>query len=396
MNLLSPNNIFKNTMTPFMRNKKIKLQDEEHSINDKLSTRNINNKTIEFQKNDILLKKPRLFSTTNAKILSKLNKNIKSATIKCSNLKNKLFHPIKLKKDKMSNTGISFYRNNRKILTRNYSAYYIKSDLQLDKKYVSELLMNNNNLKNSRSKISEIEQKINKLGKTLNFFPFKKNNSLYLNHSFSCIPYKRIINKNINNNNSNNKEEEIKNKNGILPDYLKNEFNIKGTKILSPFCIKARDNFILKKLTYYFSDKYNLKSDKKYINNKLNIIYAENEEAYNMKLALLNKKLNSKGKIDKYQIGFSPTEKLLRDMEKKVTFMKNIVEYAYPNTTLMKMRIPENKKYHMKYRYKYNFKNEELNNEKLNEIHSQIYKFPNKTIKNSYSRKKYSNIILYK
>ena len=385
MNLLSPNNIFKNTMTPFMRNKKIKLQDEEHSINDKLSSRNINNKTIKFQKKDILLKKPRLFSTTNAKILSKLNKNIKSATIKCSNLKNKLFHPIKFKKDKMSNTGISFYRNNRKILSRNYSAYYIKSDLKLDKKYVSEFLMNYNNLKNSGSKISEIEQKINELGKTLNIYPFKKKNSLYLNHSFSCVPYKKIY-----------KEEERKNKNRILPDYLKNEFNIKGTKILSPFCIKARDNFILKKLTHYFSDKNNLKSDKKYINNKLNIIYAENEEAYNMKLALLNKKLNSKGKIDKYQIGFSPTEKLLRDMEKKVTFMKNIVEYVYPNTTLMKMRIPENKKYSMKYRYKFNYKNDELNNEKLNEIHSQIYKFPNKNIKKNYSRKKYTNIILYK
>ena len=379
-------------MTPFMRNNKIKFQYEEHSINDKLSSRNINNKTIEFQKKDFLPKKPRLFSTTNAKILSKLNKNIKSATIKSSNLNNNLF-PIKLKKDKMSNTGISFYRNNRKNLTRNYSAYYIKSDLQLDKKYVSDILMNNNNIKNNRSKISDIEQKINELGKALNFYPFKNNNSLYLNHSFSCIPYKRIINNNFY---SNNKEEEIKNKNGHYPDYLKNEFNIKGTKILSPFCLKSRDSYILKKLTYYFNDKNNLKSDKKCINNKLNIIYAENEEAYNMKLSLLNKKLNNKGKMDKYQIGFSPTEKLLRDMEKKVTFMKNIVEYAYPNTTLIKMRIPENKKYYMKYRYKKNFKNNELNNEKLNEIQSQIYKFKNKNIKTNYYRKKFSNIILYK
>ena len=290
MNLLSTNNIFKNTMTPFMRNKKIKFPDEDHSINDKLSSRNINNKTIEFQKNDFRLKKPRIFSTKNADILSKL-KNIKSATIKFSNINNNLF-PNKLKKDKMSNTGISFYRNNKKQLTRNYSAYYIKSDLQLDKKYVSDFLVNNNNIKKSRTKIADIEQKINKLGKTLNVFPFKKNNnnSLYLNHSFSCIPYKRIMNKNLNNNKSNNKEEEIKNKNLNLPDYLKNEFNIKGTKILSPFCIKARDIFILKKLTYYFNDTNNLKTDKKYINNKLNIIYAENEEAYNMKLSLLNKK----------------------------------------------------------------------------------------------------------
>ena len=396
MNLISSNNFFKNTITPLIRSSKSKLQEEEYSINDKESPINFSNKTLLFQKKNLLQKHPRIFSTRNPKMLSKLNINIKSATIKSPNLNKNIFHPIKLKKDKMSNTGISFYRNNSKKIKRNYSAYYIKSDLPLEKSYISDFLIKNNeNKKNSKSKITEIEEKIKKLGKTMNLYLFKKNksSSIYLNRSFSSIPQKRIMSQ-YNYRSHNN--EEVKNKNDAIPDYLKNEFNIKGTKILSPFCTKARDSFILQKFIRYFNDKNNLKSDKKYINNKLNIIYAENEEAYNMKLALLNKKLNKKGKIDRYKIDFSPTEKLLRDMEKKVTFMKNIIEYAYPNTALMRMRIPESKKYYTNYKYKYDFKNEELNNEKLNEVQSQIYNFPNKTFKTNYSRKKFYNIFLYK
>ena len=404
MNLISSNHFFKNTITPFIRrtykNSYIS-NNEDYSINDTKLSRNEKNKTFFFQKKNLLYKRARLFSTRNPQIISKLNKNIKSATIKSPGLKENIFYPIKLKQDKMSNTGISFYRNNIKKLKRNYSAYYIKSDLPLGQNYISDFLVKSKELKIKSCNISEIEQKIRKLGKTLNLFIFKKQNLSELNRTFSGFPYKRFINQQIKqikyNNNSTHDDEGKKNKNETikLPDFLKNEFNIKGTKILSPFCLKARDNFILKKFTQYFDDKNNLKSDTKYINNKLNIIYAEDEDAYNMKLALLNKKLNMQGKIDKYQIGFSPSEKLLRDMEKKVTFMKNIVEYAYPNTALMRMRIPESKKYFMKYKYKYDFKNKDVNNEKLNEVQRKIYKLPNKASKNNFRRNK-KHSILYK
>ena len=410
MNLISSNNFFKNTITPFIRRTYkncFMANNEDNSINNKFS-RNDKKKTILFQKKNLLYKRARLFSTRNPQIVSKLNKNIKSATIKSPVGKtNSIFYPIKLKQDKMSNTGISFYRNNTKKLKRNYSAYYIKSDLPLGQNYISDFLVKSNELKIKSCKISEIEQKIRKLGKNLNLLIFKKKKSSQLNRTFSGFPYKKFLNQPINynnninynsindNNNKNNEDEKNKNKKIKLPDFLQNEFNIKGTNILSPFCLKARDNFVIKKFSQYFDDKNNLKSDTKYINNKLNIIYAENEDAYNMKLALLNKKLNMQGKIDKYQIGFSPSEKLLRDMEKKVTFMKNIVEYAYPNTTLMRLRIPESKKYFMKYKYKYGFKYKDLNNEKLNEVQRKIYKLPNKTMRTNYGRKK-EHVIIYK
>ena len=223
----------------------------------------------------------------------------------------------------MINTAINF-RNNSKSLKRSCSAYYIKSDLPLKKQYITDLLFNDDQKGDHSSKISEIEQKISKLEKTLNIFSTKNSNSSRLSKCFSSVPNGRQIEQKSNIIShytrhciSHRNKEENKNREIILPDYLQESFNINKTNILSPFCAKARDNYLLLKFFKYFNEKNNLKSDKKYINNKLNIIYAENEEAYNMKLALLNKKLNKKGKIDRYKIDFSPTEKLLRDMEKK-------------------------------------------------------------------------------
>ena len=367
------------TLITKLSKNKLKLNKEESSNNEKKSSENINHRIIENKK------KEKLFSSRNQKFYRQANKTLKSANIKSHEI-NDIFHPIKQKSDKMSNTGISFYKNSRNNIKRNYSAYYMKSNLILGQKYLSDFLIDNSDTKIENSKISEIEQKIRKLGRTLNLHLFKKNKSYPISRTFSSFPVSRNAKKKIfyklNNNNFKNIEEE-KNKSNIknhknLPDYLKHKFNIKGYNILSPFCMKARDSFIFKKFNRDINDKNNLRSDNKYINNKLNIMYAENEEAYYKKLALLNRKLIKKGKIDKYHIGVSPTEQLLRDMEKKVTLMKNIVEYAYPNTTLMRMRISEGKKYYKKYKYKYDFKHFNSNIEKLNEAHSQIYISPDR------------------
>ena len=58
--------------------------------------------------------------------------------------------------------------------------------------------------------------------------------------------------------------------------------------------------------------------------------------------------------------------------------MKNIIEYAYPNTVMIKLRIPESKKYLMKYNYKSNFKKNELNDD-FSQKFLHIYKLPIKS-----------------
>jgi hypothetical protein len=390
---MTTNDFFKNTKIPHISkiNKNNHSKNEDNKINDNLISQNI----LLFNKSNLTKRSQRLFSTRNPKVSNKFNKIIQSASVNTPKTKiNKnIYNSTVIKKDKMSNTGISnrsYRRDNNKLNNRNYSAYYIKSDVPLEPTFISDILAKNNKKRYFSSKISEIEEKIGKLGKSLKLF-HSKNKQLNLNKSFINLSSSKNNNNILDSRNSMNNNEEEKNElekekgEEIFPDYLKNEFKIKGTNIISPFCLKSRDSFTLQKFIREFNNKSNLKSDKKCINNKLNIFYAQNEEAYNMKLTLLNKKLIEQGKIDKYKIGFSPSEQLLRDIEKKVTFMKKIVEYAYPNTTLMRLRIPESKRYFMKYKYKYEFKKYPIYNEQYDEVHNEIYNYPAKSSrKNSF------------
>ncbi len=381
--MINSNKFFKKTFSPFIKNKYKIIED--HSINDNKSSKINIYKTNYFtiEKNNLIINSQRINSTKNS-ILTKINnKKLKSAIISPNNSARTFFCSNTIK-HKLINTPINF-RNSNKSLKRSCSAYYIKSDLPLQRQYITDLLFKDGQKRDNSSKISEIEQKINKLKKTLNIFSSKNNNSLRLSRCFSSVPNGRqtklrsnIISHYTKYCDNHRNKEESKRREIILPDYLQESFNIKKTNILSPFCIKARDNYLLLKFFKYFNEKNNLKSDKKYINNKLNIIYAENEEVYNKKLIQLNKILNKKGKKDKYHIGLSPCEEQLRNMEKKVSFMKNIIEYAYPNTVMIKMRIPESRKYFMKYNYKSDFKKIELNDD-LPQKFFHIYKLPIKS-----------------
>ena len=60
-----------------------------------------------------------------------------------------------------------------------------------------------------------------------------------------------------------------------------------------------------------------------------------------------------KGKNIKYK-PFSTSRKQLKDMEKEVTFMKDIFKYVFPNTAMLKLK--DIKKYFKKIK-KTNFKN---------------------------------------
>ena len=376
-------NFFKKTIIPLSRDKDKKkiAWNSTYNDNNKSSKYTICNKI----KINLLKNNPKVNYSKNINFPNKLNKNIKSAIIKSRNSSINTFNSNLMKKDKKSMTGINFYNNNKMKLKRNYSAYYIKSDLPLEKQYISDILYNSDKIrKNSKSKISEIEEKISHLRKSLNLFNKRNDNSPHLSRTISSIPLNRYVKrktyvnpKHINS--YKNKKEKIKTKQIIIPNYLKYEYNIEGTNILSPFCVKSKDNNFFQKFLKHFKQNGNIKSDRNYINNKLNIIYAENEDLYYKKLSILNQRLNKKGKNDKYHIGLSPCEEQLRDMNKKITFMKDIFEYAYPNTVLIKMRIPESKKYFLKYKYRKDFNNYEINKDKLDEKYSYIYKLSSKS-----------------
>ena len=125
-----------------------------------------------------------------------------------------------------------------------------------------------------------------------------------------------------------------------LPLFLRDKYNIKGTKVLSPFCIEARDEFLFKKI---FNDEERKKLPNKYtiIDNKLNIFYADNHIQYYKNLMKHNAKMKKKGKKILHEVGPSSTEMKLNTIKNKMNFMKKIVDYAYPNMVLARVRESE-------------------------------------------------------
>ena len=122
-----------------------------------------------------------------------------------------------------------------------------------------------------------------------------------------------------------------------LPIFLRDKYNIKGTNIISPFCIKARDESLYKRIFYNYFKKPVI-TKKKGVDNKLNIYYAENEEKFKKKIIKINEKIRKKGKKEKNALFPNSVEGKLANIKHKIKFMKKIVDYAYPEMVLTRVR----------------------------------------------------------
>ena len=145
----------------------------------------------------------------------------------------------------------------------------------------------------------------------------------------SLMKMRKIKQENRKNNEENKNNKKIKDKN--LPIFLREKYTIKGTNIISPFCQKARDEFLYKRIFYnYFKKPVDTK--KIGVNNKLNIIYAENEEKFKRQIQIINKRIREEGKKEKNSQCPNSVEEKLTNIKHKIKFMKKIVDYAYPET----------------------------------------------------------------
>jgi len=157
--------------------------------------------------------------------------------------------------------------------------------------------------------------------------------------------------------------------------------------------IKRRE-FLYKKIFYYWQDKRNnfKKKEKKIINNKLNIEYAENENIFDEKLKKINNKLISQGKKIKHFSGPSFAEIKLKETIQKVQFMKSVADYSYPKYVINKIReIDKLLKIKNKEFFEKNYKSyiEKVNKRKLylNSMYRFIYLKNNKKFKNEFNFK---------
>ena len=105
----------------------------------------------------------------------------------------------------------------------------------------------------------------------------------------------------------------------------------------TPIKIKENEDLFYKVV---FESKHLFKSEKKkIIDNKLNIIYAENEEQYKNIIEKEYKKLLSEGKKVKNK-NIAPSTKLKIDEAKeRIHFMKGIIDYTFPEFLLYKLKM---------------------------------------------------------
>ena len=103
-------------------------------------------------------------------------------------------------------------------------------------------------------------------------------------------------------------------------------------------------------------DKIFITKQKDIINNKLNIIYAENEEHYQRNLKKINNSSLKTSSIIKHDLipNIDRINKKLSTIKDKVTFVKCVFDYAYPEYVMLKNKIG----FDIKHKLNKNFKTE--------------------------------------
>ena len=110
-----------------------------------------------------------------------------------------------------------------------------------------------------------------------------------------------------------------------------------SANLLSPSKQISKDMYLYKKIFYYSDKKKTIRTEKE-LDNKLNIIYSENEDQYIKNINKLNEIYKLLGKKKIYNIELSQSENKVKNLQKKVEFMKRIVDYTYPNMVLTKIK----------------------------------------------------------
>ena len=156
-------------------------------------------------------------------------------------------------------------------------------------------------------------------------------------------------------------------------------------KGMSKYYINFLYNKIFPKIFIEHNVKYNV------VDNKLNIYYAENERQFNENLIKRNNYYRLRGKpIKKMYINKRYIADKLKDVKRKIGFLKGITDYSFPSIILQKVK-SKNKLYQMnkKKKGKYFLPYEEIERE-VNEINSNKAKILSDSIKIDNSKNSYN------
>jgi hypothetical protein len=232
------------------------------------------------------------------------------------------FHSINQGDDSKTNSlKIKYPKVNSKI--KRYNDYYIASNL-LKNKYISDLVDD----KQSQQIMEKTDDKIDDMIKYLNIY---QNIKLEKIKKLPKSMTQRIILDSKPTTNTTN-DKNIKEKDKIRLITKKCSANL-----LSPSKQISKDMYLYKKIFYYSDKKKTIRTEKE-LDNKLNIIYSENEHQYQKNLNKLNQIYKTLGKKKIYNIEPSQSENKVKNLQKRVEFMKRVVDYTYPDMVLTKIK----------------------------------------------------------
>ena len=258
------------------------------------------------------------------------NKKILENIEKTNKLNNQLINP--LHKLRLSNSCELFNKLTKTFMIDKNSLKSVNN---------KELLFDNNNINDDMGNNDNNNYKINTLSKFNNFF-IKKSLSNDKRKFTSTI---------------------------VQSDDNKNNYknNVKG---MSKYYINFLYNKIFPKFFIEHNIKYNV------VDNKLNIYYAENNRQFKENLVKRNNYLRLRGKpVKKMCINSEYVADKLKEVKRKIGFVKGITDYSFPSIILQKVK-SKNKLYQLnkKKKDKFYLPYEEIEREanRINMIKNQI------------------------
>lgn len=333
--------------------------------------------------NDIKDKNPKqLFHCLNIK-LNKKNINLSPRIKKTNKLVIKNIHYLNLENNK-NNSYDNFEIKNKSKNTQ--GAYYIGVDLPENNRYFRDLiyqdeLKNVNDVNKEKEDMESVDNKIYQLAKDLKLFQNNKyNRSLDLKKNYSngdLLCNKKSLDEGYINllpkinslnsvNISSNFSPRIRVPSGIQSareyssKHINDSYNINPINkfiypkkinrlnsprnfinqrnIKSPLSKKEKDNFLYNKIFGYFGPKKMPNIMKRFLDNKLNICYAEDEKQFEKKIIEINENNRIKGKSVNHKIGRSESELRASSLQKKIEFIRQVCDYAYPDIVINKIK----------------------------------------------------------
>ena len=226
---------------------------------------------------------------------------------------------------------------------------------------------NNNIYSNSSNNINNINEETDKDTHFKTIF-FNKTNTL---SKFNNLTIKQSLSSDKSKFRNNNNNNNIIQNYDYYKDTDKNNTNTnnKNLKGISKYYINFLYNKIFPKFFVEHNIKYNV------VDNKFNIFYAENERQFKENLIKRNNFLKLKGRpVKKMCINTLYVSDKLKDVKRKIGFLKGVTDYSFPSIILQKIKC-KNKLYQLNKKKKtfyLPYEEVEKEDDKINQIKNKI------------------------